>query len=156
MTKTINTAKYERYIKFNRAWDLLEELDNSQYSNRVNFQTADEALAFLKVHTNDNSFEREATTSAIIKAITYLEELETQLKCLMIEGLAEDERRKKIAQAAHEKARKLFNEKLEPAFKELVSQIDNLNTITGYSSYFLKNDFENIVRNLQKSARISS
>ncbi len=154
MTKVIDTKKYERYIKFDKAWDLLEELENSQYSQQTNFKKADQALAFLKEHTEDNEFEREATTGAIIKALDYLENFEQTLRQQMIEGIAEDKRRSKVAHDAHKKANDVFEKKIKPSLESIIAEIESLNTITGYSSHFLSNNIENIVQQIRKSARI--
>lgn len=154
MTTKINITRYERYIKFNKAFDLLQELDDSQYSNRANFHTADEALEFLKAHTKDNQFERAATTSAIIKAIAYLEEFEKHLQKLYIEGHAENERRAKLAKDAHSKAKRTFTENIEPLVEKLVTELENLGNIEGYSYLWQKQDLKNIVDRVMTAARV--
>lgn len=153
MTKTINTAKYTRYTKLNNARDLLNELEDSQYSERESFKKANEAIGFLKDHAEDNEFEREAATSAIIKAIAYLEEFEQHLKQAMIEGIAEDERKAKVSKDAHIKAQKILDEKIEPLLNEFLTGVESLGAITGYSYSWHAKDFEAIVSKVMTATR---
>ena len=150
----INQEKYERYAQIEEAKNIANEMENSQYLGNMSYTEADKALAFLKAHTDDNQFEREATTGAIIKAITFLEDFEKTLKIKMNEGIAEDKRKAEIAKKASAQAQKLFAKKIEPAFKVILEEIENLNAIQGYSSYWLRGDFEKLVNQVKQSTNL--
>ena len=150
----IDQEKYQRYAQIEEAKNIANEMENSQYFGNVSYIEADKALDFLKAHTDDNQFEREAATSAIIKAITFLEDFEKTLKIKMNEGIAEDKRKAEIAKKASTQARKIFNKKIEPAFKVILEEIENLNAIQEYSSYWLRGDFEKLVNQVKQSTKL--
>ena len=69
---------------------------------------ANQAISFLKAHTKDDEFEIEAATSAILKAISYLEQFEKELLEIMIDAIAKDERKKELSKIEEDDVRSVL------------------------------------------------
>ena len=154
MSTKINTKKYTRYMGFDSAETLLNELKQSEYSDQISFRKANEALSFLKLHNEDNEFEREASTTAIIKAIAYLESFEKELLDLMISGMAEDERKKEVSKKAHSEAQKIINSKIMPSLEKLLSDIESLNSVGSYSPNWFRYDLQGMQKQIKQAMRV--
>ncbi len=154
--KKIDDNLYRKYTALANGQELLNTLDDPSYCDRVNFHKANQAIEFLKIHTKDNQFEREAATTAIIMALDYLSEFESELKAIMIKGIADTERKDAINKKALIEARKLLEGSILPSLENLLAEIEKLNTIEGYSSTWLRVDLEDLTKRIGKAAGVQT
>ena len=154
MIKSIDQVQYLRYTGLNNAEELVNKLEQPEFIEGISFVKANQAISFLKAHTKDDEFEIEAATSAILKAISYLEQFEKELLEIMIDAIAKDERKKELSKIAHTEAKKIIDTKIVPSFEKLLSDIESLNNVGNYSPTWFTYELKIMQDRVKKAMRV--